>query len=282
MILLYVLFVPVALWLLTEAMWQHGAPFRYRILALAGFGGVVVGVAAGNGIISGAGGLLFVIGQFLVTRYVRSGYYHGWTVRFGRKRARRARHGRPTEPVVRETEYPDSTEYSGYGEPVGFEKAAGYAAQPGHFADDSVDDDPFAEYDAYRESGLASNIPEKPSHAPAYAGYDATPPGGYPGQDAAYGRGYAPASTHGPEYDTGGHAAVYPAPYGDAHTGGPDSGAYPTIGFATTDPSGQFGTQPGPMSSAANAAPMPAPTNPPPGWAPAPTAYNPDTDERLG
>lgn len=279
MILLYVLFVPVGLWLLTEAMWQHGAPFRYRVLALAGFAGVVVGVAAASGVISGAGGLIFVIGQLLVTRYVRSGYYHGWTVRFGRKRARRARHGRPTETVVEEE--PDYTEYSGYGPPEGYGDQAGYAAQPARFAADPADGDPFAEYDAYRQSGFGQQIPEMPSHAPAYVGYDATPPGGFPGQDPAYGGGYAPAAGPGPEYAADGYDAGQAAPYGAPGVGS-DSGAYPTIGFDTTGQSGQFGAQPDPMSSAANAAPIPAPTSPPPGWAPAPTAYNPDTGERLG
>lgn len=114
MIVLYALFVPVGLWLVTEAMWQHGAPFRYRVLALVGFGGVVAGVAMGNAIVSGAGGVCFVVGQLLVTRQVRRGYYHGWTVRFGRKRARRGRHGKPTQaPVAVDA---GTQDFVGYGE----------------------------------------------------------------------------------------------------------------------------------------------------------------------
>ncbi|MDI2126156.1 hypothetical protein [Yinghuangia seranimata] len=102
MIVLYVLFVPVGLWLLTETMWQHGAPFRYRVLAVIGFAGVVFGVALGNGIVSAAGGFVFVVGQFLVTRYVRSGYYHGWTVSFGRKKVAKRGRRRSAEKAVPE------------------------------------------------------------------------------------------------------------------------------------------------------------------------------------
>jgi hypothetical protein len=92
-VVLYVLFALVALWLLTEALWQHGAPFRYRVLALFGFLAVVAGVAMGNLIAIGAGVFCFAVGQFLTTRHIRRGYHHGWTL--GRRRAvGRSRHGR--------------------------------------------------------------------------------------------------------------------------------------------------------------------------------------------
>ncbi len=272
MLLLYVLFVPVGLWLVTEAMWQHGAPFRYRVLALAGFLGVVAGVALGSGVVSGAGGLVFVIGQLLVTRYVRSGYYHGWTVRFGRKRARRARHSRPTETAVEEPGY---DEYA-YADHIGQQDAFGGAP---------VVDDAFAGYDADQQSGFGQEIPEAPSYAPAYApggvGYDPTPPEGFPAHDPAYGGGYAttPAAGYGQGVD-GGYDAGYAMPYD--HNAAPNSGAYETVAFEMPGQQSEFGAQPRPMSSEVNAAPIPMPTSPPPGWAAAPTAYNPDTGERLG
>lgn len=88
---LYVLFAPVGLWLLTEVLWQHGAPFRYRVLAFLGFMGVVAGVAVHNPVVVGIGVLCFVIGQFLTTRHVRAGYHHGWTITGKRPKGRRAR-----------------------------------------------------------------------------------------------------------------------------------------------------------------------------------------------
>jgi hypothetical protein len=89
---LYILFALVGVWLLTEALWQHGAPFRYRLLALLGFFGVVAGVVVKSPIPSGIGLFLFAVGQFLTTRNLRGGYQNGWVM--GRKHSR-GRRGRP-------------------------------------------------------------------------------------------------------------------------------------------------------------------------------------------
>lgn len=289
MIVLYALFVPVGLWLLTEAMWQHGAPFRYRVLALLGFGGVVAGVAMGNAIVSGAGGVCFVIGQLLVTRQVRRGYYHGWTVRFGRKRARRARHGRPTQadvPTDAGTQQfdafgsPDPADYVGYG---GYEQ----------------NDFPSAAYDTgesdrylYGDTGDAVAPPQPPA-PPAYAPNTA---GGYGSSEDAYASGphtqqmyvqddtyagsgaYAAQAAPGPEgYRPDGYG---PDGYGPQAGDGP--GAYGAEPYHQPDAYGEFPPQPFPMSSDTAAAPIPAPMSPPPGWAEAPTANRPGTDERFG
>lgn len=318
MLVLYVLFVPVGLWLLTEAMWQHGAPFRYRVLALIGFGGVVAGVALGNGITAGAGGLCFVIGQFLVTRSVRKGYYHGWTVRFGRKaKAKRSRHGRPAETaaaagVTAEAGIPqdafaptgegfDAPDGQGYGA-SGFDQ--GFDAQfegafegvylPNYAMGYSTDDGtPYAASPGYAPDGYAPDgyVPEQPGEfAPAY-GQDYAPQYAEPAQPA-----YAPAATGefasgeypaypsgeyptgqftADQYDTGAYA-YSPAPAQD--TGTYATGAVP----AYPDYAPAVGDYPRPINSDTSAAPIPAPTSPPPGWADAPTAYRPDTGERLG
>ncbi|MEU8133354.1 hypothetical protein [Streptodolium elevatio] len=294
MVVLYALFVPVGLWLLTEAMWQHGAPFRYRVLALVGFGGVVAGVAMGNAIVSGAGGVCFVVGQLLVTRQVRRGYYHGWTVRFGRKRARRARHGRPTQTDV----------------------AAGASTQ--HFdAFDSQDPADFVGYGGYEQSDLPAAAydtgesdrylygedgdraaPPPPGYAPnAHGQYG--PQDGYPSdpqtqqmyvQDDTYADSgaYAVQAAHGPDgyrsdgYGPDGYApdGYRPDDYGPQ--AGDDPGAYGAEPRHHPDTYGEFPAQPFPTSSDTAAAPIPAPMSPPPGWAEAPTANRPGTDERFG
>ncbi|NUU24453.1 MAG: hypothetical protein HOV68_23555 [Streptomycetaceae bacterium] len=156
MIVLYAAFVPVGLWLVSEAMWQHGAPFRYRVLALIGFGGVVTGVAGKNAIITGAGALCFVIGQLLVTRYVRGGKFQGWTVG-GRKPARRSRRGQAAEAA-----------------PV----AEGYAEGPAQPEYDYGDHDPadYAGYGAYEQP----QFPQQPEYAPPYEGGELPQQGEFP------------------------------------------------------------------------------------------------------
>lgn len=293
MIVLYLLFVPVGLWLLTEAMWQHGAPFRYRVLALLGFIGVVAGVAVGNGLVSGAGGVCFVLGQLLVTRYVRSGYYHGWTVRFGRKRARRGRHGRPTPQAAAVAAEPtveagaDEGFYAGYGD---WQQGEGQGTAA--FAAPAVEGDAYTagapgayESGAYQTGAF---VPEAAYDTGAHpvAAYDSGP-----FEAVGYDTGGHPVVTPGGSYDTGGHPVVTPG-------GLYDTGGHPVLGYDTgsfrapeydtgaylaiDDPGTGFPAQPRPMSSDTSAAPIPAPMSPPPGWAAAPTAYNPDTDERLG
>ncbi|MGA4542156.1 hypothetical protein ACPA54_19415 [Uniformispora flossi] len=188
MLVLYVLFVPVGLWLVSEALWQQGAPFRYRVLALLGFGGVVAGVALGNGIIAGGGGVCFLAGQFLVTRHVRKGRPIGWTVGFGRKPAPRRGRRRP------ETQAAPAAAATG---------AAAGATEAETFVDGMAPVDAFAKHPA--DGG-----PDTGAHALGQVGFDkgfdAQFEGAFEGvylpnygQDdyanspAAYGTDYAPA-----------------------------------------------------------------------------------------
>ncbi|WP_406287339.1 hypothetical protein [Embleya sp. NBC_00896] len=91
LVVLYILFVPIGLWLLTEVLWQHGAPFRYRVLAFLGFLAVAAGVVIKNPVVVGIGAFCFAIGQFLTTRFVRRAYHHGWTITGKRPKGRRAK-----------------------------------------------------------------------------------------------------------------------------------------------------------------------------------------------
>jgi hypothetical protein len=311
LIVLYVLFVPVGVWLLTEAMWQHGAPFRYRVLAVFGFAGVVAGAALGNPIITGAGAFCFLLGQFLVTRYVRSGYYHGWTVRFGRKRARRSRHARAVEPAAaagagHENAYENTEAYEdfagpehsqAYGNAYGnagaapdfapFEPAAtgapGAYAYPEHGHQQG--EFPPAAYemsdsDRYLYGDTSSFTAGQFASAEGQVGVAASGEYAVPG---AYATGNYPAQ--------GDYAAPGSGEYAVPGTGefaAPGSGEYAVPGQWEygVPGSGEYGVPPRPqglpMSSATDAAPIPTPMSPPPGWAEAPTAYNPGTGERLG
>ena len=78
---LYAAFAVVALWLLGELLLQHRAEPHWRALALLGFLGLVAGVAKGSVPLIGAGVVAFGVGQYLVSRSVRSGGRTHWSLR---------------------------------------------------------------------------------------------------------------------------------------------------------------------------------------------------------
>ncbi|MGW2374436.1 hypothetical protein [Kitasatospora sp. NPDC001683] len=80
-LLLYVALAVVALWLIAEVLVQNRAPLHWRVLALAGFLGVVVGMGLGSVVVIGAGAGLFAVGQAFVTLSVKKGYQAGWSLR---------------------------------------------------------------------------------------------------------------------------------------------------------------------------------------------------------
>ncbi len=71
----------VALWLLGEVLLQHKARLRWRLLAFAGFLGVVVGVVLRSAPLIGAGTAAFAVGQTYVTLSFRRGFATGWSLR---------------------------------------------------------------------------------------------------------------------------------------------------------------------------------------------------------
>ncbi|MGZ0237867.1 hypothetical protein ACNFR4_36225, partial [Streptomyces sp. CPS1] len=71
---LYIAFGVVALWLLGEVLLQYKARLRWRLLAFAGFLGVVVGVMMPSVLVIGAGAIAFTVGQTLVTLSFRRGF----------------------------------------------------------------------------------------------------------------------------------------------------------------------------------------------------------------
>ncbi|MFG2262790.1 hypothetical protein [Streptomyces sp. NPDC048720] len=78
---LYIAFGVVALWLLGEVLLQYKARLRWRLLAFAGFLGVVVGVLMPSVVVIGAGAIAFALGQTYVTLSFRRGFAAGWAVK---------------------------------------------------------------------------------------------------------------------------------------------------------------------------------------------------------
>jgi hypothetical protein len=78
---LYIAFGVVALWLLGEVLLQYKARLRWRLLAFAGFLGVVFGVHLASVVVIGAGAVAFAAGQTFVTLSYRKGFAEGWAIR---------------------------------------------------------------------------------------------------------------------------------------------------------------------------------------------------------
>src|SRR3954462_9301811 len=93
---LYIAFGVVALWLLGEVLLQYKARLRWRLLAFAGFMGVVGGVALRQVGVIVLGALAFGAGQARVTLSYKRGFSTGWALggRPGSSRRRRAGGGR--------------------------------------------------------------------------------------------------------------------------------------------------------------------------------------------
>ncbi|POX52947.1 hypothetical protein C3489_17010 [Streptomyces sp. Ru71] len=77
---LYIAFGVVALWLLGEVLLQYKARLRWRLLAFAGFLGVVLGVLIPSVVVIGLGAIAFAVGQTYVTLSFRRGFASGWAV----------------------------------------------------------------------------------------------------------------------------------------------------------------------------------------------------------
>ncbi|MEU2925366.1 hypothetical protein ABZ636_09925 [Streptomyces sp. NPDC007251] len=78
---LYIAFGIVALWLLGEVLLQYKARLRWRLLAFAGFLGVVLGVLMPSVVVIGLGAIAFAVGQTYVTLSFRRGFAAGWAVK---------------------------------------------------------------------------------------------------------------------------------------------------------------------------------------------------------
>lgn len=91
---LYIAFGVVALWLLGEVLLQYKARLRWRLLAFAGFLGVVLGVLIPSVVVIGLGAAAFAVGQTYVTLSFRRGFAAGWAVSRKGAEAVKGRRGR--------------------------------------------------------------------------------------------------------------------------------------------------------------------------------------------
>ncbi|WP_040907415.1 hypothetical protein [Streptomyces griseoflavus] len=132
---LYIAFGIVALWLLGEVLLQYKARLRWRLLAFAGFLGVVLGVLIPSVPVIGLGAAAFAIGQTYVTLSFRRGFAAGWAVNaplLAAATGHRGERGRK-DPAL---------EVSGPETPTGHgDEGDGHRERAGYTADDDYDRD---------------------------------------------------------------------------------------------------------------------------------------------
>lgn len=246
---LYIAFGVVALWLLGEVLLQYKARLRWRLLAFAGFLGVVVGVLMPSVIVIGVGAIAFAIGQTYVTLSFRRGFAAGWAVKrpdaetggaSKRRRGRADRHEAEPEAAGLEADGPDDDRdhgqagypqdhgaYDDYdrddvftpaprpGEPTAAETTTVYEPQP--LPEDTGSYGVYGDTAAYASAAQSQGAEQQQNYAYDYSGY---------GQQQGYG------------YDTSGQQQAY-ANYSDPYIGSQsyDGASYDT-GY-----SGQYGQQ---------------------------------------
>lgn len=251
MTVLYIAFGIVALWLLAEVLMQYKARLRWRLLAFAGFVGVVAGVVLPSVLVIAAGATAFAVGQTLVTLSFRKGFVAGWALRRGgepvrQAQSRRRRGGGAPPPRPEPALEVSGLEYDAQGPDGGHPQ--------GHDADDDQVFTPQPVPEETGTYGIQGFAPRQPDATAAFAspftaaeqdahqyaasydpqqgqgGYDYT---GYPtGEQQVY------AAYSDPYIGTGG-AVTPPAPdnYPD-YTAYTAYTAYPSY----TDPGQQYST----------------------------------------
>ncbi|MFJ9925229.1 hypothetical protein ACIRU5_04285 [Streptomyces misionensis] len=256
---LYIAFGVVALWLLGEVLLQYKARLRWRLLAFAGFLGVVVGVMMPSVLVIGAGAIAFTVGQTLVTLSFRRGFVAGWAVRrpgadaaaaSGGSKRRRGRAGRPGPvaeppagpgdeqappqadlgqeagaPAPADDVYDDYDDVFSPARPTAAETTAVYEPQP--LPDDT------GNYGVYGDTA-GHPVPQQGQETYDYSGYaqqgygyDAAPQQGYANYSDPYigsqsygGAGYDPGYAQ-QQYGQQGYAQdPYTAGYGETPPGG--------------------------------------------------------------
>ncbi|GAB3178365.1 hypothetical protein [Streptomyces incanus] len=253
---LYIAFGVVALWLLGEVLLQYKARLRWRLLAFAGFVGVVFGVLIPSVVVIGLGAIAFAIGQTYVTLSFRRGFEAGWAVNaplLSAVKGGRGERGRE-EPTL------EVSDLEAIGDRYGDEGAEQRRDRASYGADDDYDrDDVFTPVRGEQQADAETTAVYEPQPMPDDTGsygvygdngygtpaqdqYAATAQSadqGYDtGQNYAYGySGYGQQQS----YDTTGQQQQYAA-YSDPYIGNPtyDGTSYDT-GY--TDPQQQYGQQ---------------------------------------
>ncbi|MEU9475057.1 hypothetical protein [Streptomyces sp. NPDC048191] len=244
---LYIAFGVVALWLLGEVLLQYKARLRWRLLAFAGFLGVVVGVLMPSVIVIGVGAIAFAVGQTYVTLSFRRGFAAGWAVKRpdveaepagGSKRRRGKADRHDLEPDITDPEYDGTADDRDAGR-------AGYDQGHGDY-DDYDRDDVFTPARPADPGAAETTTVYEPQPLPedtgSYGVYGdtATHAAAAQHQDAgqqAYAYDYSGYAQQGYGYDAGGQQAY--ANYSDPYIG---SQSYGGAGY-DTGYDGQYGQQ---------------------------------------
>ncbi|MGW2561240.1 hypothetical protein ACWCXB_18705 [Streptomyces sp. NPDC001514] len=232
---LYIAFGIVALWLLGEVLLQYKARLRWRLLAFAGFLGVVLGVLMPNVIVIAVGAVAFAIGQTYVTLSFRRGFSTGWAIGGSPGSSRRRKSGGSAavrEPTLEVSDL--AYEPHEEDEPSAAESTAVYEPMP--LPDDT------GQYGIYSDSAYATSQAQGGGQGQAdgygqYGGYDTyTSP--YEQPTAAQAQ-----DAYAPQYDYGTGQQQYAA-YSDPYIGSQGYGSYDSYGGQQqyTDP---YATQQG-------------------------------------
>ncbi|MEU4659120.1 hypothetical protein AB0G32_35175 [Streptomyces sp. NPDC023723] len=257
---LYIAFGIVALWLLGEVLLQYKARLRWRLLAFAGFLGVVIGVLIPSVLVIALGAIAFAVGQTYVTLSFRRGFAQGWAVQapaglVGSKRRRPEPD--PPEPAS------EAADPAAAGPGHGDEHAATGQDGAGYGFDRDEQDNVFA-------SGRLADTPAEgtavyqplpmPDDTGTYGTYDTAGYGQEQQQapaaqtaDAAYPYDYSGYGQQSYGYDSTGQQqyAAYSDPYIGTHTyggAGYDTG-YDATGQQQAYPPQEYGQQQDPYGT---------------------------------
>ncbi|MDR3082519.1 MAG: DUF3040 domain-containing protein [Streptomyces sp.] len=245
---LYIAFGVIALWLLSEVLLQYKARLRWRLLAFAGFLGVVLGVLSSSVVVIGLGFIAFAVGQTYVTLSFRRGFASGWAVgnraHEGGGGSKRRRGGAaPQEPAPEAfDEHHGQDVHNGHDDvfagPLPPESAAEATAvyDPQPLPEDT------GSYGVYTDAAHAAGPQDQPQ---TYA-YDGNP--GYGQQQYGYGDGQQQYAGYSDPY--AGTQTYGGGSYDTTHDGGQQHGQqaygqdpYATGGYAETPPGGVWGPQ---------------------------------------
>ncbi|MBC9712243.1 hypothetical protein H9Y04_06610 [Streptomyces sp. TRM66268-LWL] len=235
---LYIAFGLVALWLLGEVLLQYKARLRWRLLAFAGFVGVVLGVLIPSVYVIGAGAIAFAIGQTYVTLSFRRGFSTGWAIGGNPGESRRRKGVPESDPTLEVSDLEYEAEYRQDGPGAGYDdRDQGYGDRDQAYGSG---DQAYGSSDGYAPQQASVYAPEPlPDDTGSYGIYD-TSAQGYPQQPAAAAAA-ADSSSYGYDAYNNGYDQQN---YGYDQQGQQSYAAYsdPYIGGAGTYDTGQYDT----------------------------------------